>query len=247
METVDGARTAASTLVLREGAEGIEVLMLRRHADVPSAPRSLVFPGGTTDDADLRPENRVIAGIPDDLLADRWGFPSAGVAAAVALRELFEEAGLLCTSRPTGQEQRNEWRAVAQKGASNFYEILSSEGLELAVHDLVYMAYWRTPEGRPRRYDTRFFAVRYPQDQVASCDGHETTEDFWITPAQALANFHRGEWSLLLPTRTLLAQLATFATIDEAFGHWASTAVTMVQPVDAVINGERVALLPDVH
>ena len=158
-----------------------------------------------------------------------------------------EEAGLLCTTRSTDQEERDEWRAVAQKGASNFYQILSSEGLELAVHDLVYMAYWRTPEGRPRRYDTRFFAVRCPRDQVASCDGHETTDDFWITPAQALANFHRGEWSLLLPTRTLLAQLAPFTSIDEAFGHWVSTAVTMVQPVDAVINGERVALLPDVH
>ena len=245
METVDDAHSAASILVLRDGKHGLEVLMLRRHANSPSAPRALVFPGGMTDAADLVVENRVTVGILDDDLARTWGFGAAGVAVAVALRELFEEAGLLCTTRPTTPEQRETWRELAQATPANFYEILSSNERQLDAAGLVYMAHWRTPEGRPRRYDTRFFAARCPEGQEARCDGHETTEEFWTTPARALENFHRGEWSMLLPTRTLLAQLATFSSIDDAFDFWRRTPVTMVQPVDVVVNGERVALLPD--
>ena len=245
METVDGARTAASILVLRETPEGLEVLLLRRHANTPAAPRALVFPGGTTDEADGIPENLVIAGIPNDVLAEQWGFATAGVAVAVALRELFEEAGVLCTARTTTPAQRAQWRDESRGSPANFYEILRANSLHLDVAGLAYVAHWRTPAGRPRRYDTRFFAIRWPEGQEASCDGYEATDEYWVTPSRALEHVHRGEWSMLLPTRTLLAQLATFHSIEEAFAYWRSTPVVMVQPVDAVINGERVALLPE--
>jgi 8-oxo-dGTP pyrophosphatase MutT (NUDIX family) len=238
-------RSAASVLVLRDGSSGLEVLVLRRAAETPSAPGAIVFPGGTTDPADRDREALKNRGIDDDTLSDQWGFDEAGMAVAVALRELFEESGVLVTLESTTSQLRQELRELLLDTPANFYEILSSHGLHLDPSGLSYVAHWRTPVGRPRRFDTRFFALRAPVDQEATCDGHEAVEDIWTTPQEALARFHRGEWSMLLPTRTILAELATYVSVNAAFDAWHGRAVSMVQPVDIEVNGVTMAVVPE--
>jgi hypothetical protein len=80
----------------------------------------------------------------------------------------------------------------------------------------VLFGHWITPEGAPRRFDTRFFAARAPERQDASPDGRETTSGVWTRPADMLTAADAGEVELILPTRHSLEQLASFADVDDA-------------------------------
>ena len=137
-----------------------------------------------------------------------------------ALRECFEEAGLLLAYDDRGEilsveepEQVHRFDALRRQlnaGAITFAQLCHDHGIRLAVDRMAYFSNWVTPPSQKRRYDTRFFVTVAPAAQTGSHDGGETTDNIWIRPQDALARYHRGEFELVFPTMKTLERLAQF-------------------------------------
>jgi len=238
-------RPAATVVVLRDGPNGVEVAMLQRHSETPAAGGAWVFPGGSVDAGDAAPLFVSTDSEADRRRRARLQTPEATSYYVAALRELFEEAGVLLVREAIDVDQQTRWRSAIATGESTFATLLEREGLHLDFGALEYIAHWRTPEGRPRRYDTRFFLTALPVGGSIVCDGHEIVSHVWCRAAEALARYHAGEWHLLLPTRTLLGQLQSFTTVAEALSFWrGQPRPTMTQPVEVWRDGRLVAELP---
>ncbi|MGH9045978.1 MAG: hypothetical protein ACRDVW_01555, partial [Acidimicrobiales bacterium] len=142
-----------------------------------------------------------------------------------ALRECFEEAGVLVAVGPSGDpltfedpevERRFvEHRRALNAGDRSFLDICKDENLTLPAGAVYYVGHWITPEGPPRRYDTRFFATLAPSSQTAVHDEVETIDNMWVTPPDALAQQEAGEIELLFPTIWNLRFLSRFASSVE--------------------------------
>ena len=201
------------------GAVGVEVLMLRRVAAMKFAPGAYVFPGGSVDPADFDPQIGWHGPDPAEFGA-RLGAPPELARALVcaAVRETFEEAGVLLAGAPDGGPLAgpsgpsgpswDEDRAALVAGALTLAELLSRRGLVLRADLLVPWARWITPEGEPRRFDARFFAAALPAGQVATGHAAESDRIAWLRPAAALAAARAGEMSMLPPTATTLNDFA---------------------------------------
>ena len=244
-----GARTAASLLIVRDGSAGLEVLMLRR-AERAGDQRSgaAVFPGGVLDarDAEAYPH---CLGNDDAAWSQRLGVASSGQDYLVAaVRETFEEVGLLLAAHKNGRQPDlsalKPWRDRLQDGSASAADFCAAEGLQFDLRGLVYMAHWLTPPGAPKRFDTRFFMSLAPVGQEAQADLGEAVELMWLTPAQALER-ERG-LTLLPVTRRTLQDLGRHRSAAEAMA-WAQglTQVPLIMPRRAnSTRGPRV-VLPD--
>jgi 8-oxo-dGTP pyrophosphatase MutT (NUDIX family) len=218
---------AATVIVLRDGAAGMEVLMLRRmEKESDQYSGAAVFPGGTVDanDRDLHAHCR---GLDDAAASRRLGLAANGLDHyAAAVRECFEEAGLLFAIGAAGRPVTfDDWpsgevdalRAFVDEGGDAMLRLCQRHGWRLAVDRLAYFSHWLTPMGMPRRYDTRFFVALAPAAQNARADGRETVEALWLRPADALASA-RG-LKLMNVQQRILEQLATFQSAAECMAH----------------------------
>lgn len=213
---------AATVTLVRDGPEGLEVLMMRRNLQSVFVPGKYVFPGGSVDRADAAEAvYACCTGLDDAAASARLGLPAHGLAYWIAaIRESFEEAGLLlaCTEdgRTATQAQvialARHRKAVAD-GTLAFDALLREEGLRMATDALVYFSHWITPVGAPRRYDTRFFVARAPDGQEAVSDFDETIESVWVRPRDAVIRCEAGEFKMLTPT---IHTLRLFAPHDSA-------------------------------
>ncbi|MDM0043789.1 NUDIX domain-containing protein [Variovorax dokdonensis] len=232
-------RQSASLVVLRDGAEGLEVLLLRR-ADKPNDQNSgaSVFPGGLLDAHDRRLHAHC-AGLDDAGASLRLAVPTGGLDFyAAAVRECFEEAGLLlaCDARDqlvplTGlpHETLKAMRSAAAAGTDALLSLCDAQGWRLAMDRLEYFAHWITPPGMPRRFDTRFFLAAMPPDQEVLVDAVEIVEHAWLTPSEAVSP-ERG-LKLMNVTRRILEHLDGFATVAECVAHArAQTRVALNMP-----------------
>lgn len=249
-------RPAATVMVVRDAEPGLEVYMVRRHQASGFAADLYVFPGGTIRPDDVLPlEAAPPLGLdPGALRAalERGGDPFAeredgGLALWVAaLRELFEEAGLLLAevadgrlvdlSAPTLAAQVAILRGEVQRGSLSLAELARRLGLRLAADRLIYFSRWITPLASPRRYDTRFFVAEVPSGQQAGHCQIETTDGLWLAPAAALARHARGELPLMFPTREHLRRLAPFRRVAELL---AFARGKEVRPVLVSVDPER--------
>ena len=207
-----GARLAASVVVLRDGDDGPEVLMLRRaerEADLRSG--VWVFPGGVLDPVDARLHGRCL-GEDDATHSARLGLRSGGLDFAVAaLRECFEEVGLLFAQGPGLQAALAE-RAAVQRG-EDFVALCERHGLALSTQVLRYHSHWLTPPGIAKRFDTRFYVAQLPAGQTPVADQGEALEIAWLSPAEALS---RERALKLLPvTRRTLQDLGRFERVQD--------------------------------
>ncbi len=202
------ARSAASLLLLRDGEQGLEVLMLRRaERDADADPRSgaAVFPGGVLDPRD-RDGHAFVLGADDSSVSAQLGLAASGLDYFVAaVRETFEEVGLLLADGVVDLPALNPWRERLQQGTASAAEFCHETGLKLDLRGLVYFSHWLTPPGAPKRFDTRFFMALAPPGQEAVADLGEAQELMWLTPAQALAP-ERG-LKLLPVTQRILQDL----------------------------------------
>ena len=176
-------RLAATAVILRDGAEGIEAFMVVRHRAIEFASGALVFPGGKVDAQDADPAWAELAPA---------RFPAEQRALRVAAaREAFEEAGLVLARRRgsptllTAEDalRLERYRSPLIRGETTFFALLRSEGLTLASELMIPFAHWITPEGLPKRFDTHFFLVAAPVGQLGAHDGSESVEGLWIAPA----------------------------------------------------------------
>jgi 8-oxo-dGTP pyrophosphatase MutT (NUDIX family) len=213
-------RDAATVALLRDTDAGIEVFMLKRSGTAVFSPSAHVFPGGALDDDDR--DVAITAWCPP--FDARHDLPHGYHVAAV--REAFEEAGLLLACDATGDLVRLDDPEVSERfglhrkamhaGEISLAALCELEGLSIAVDRLVPFGHWITPPGAPRRFDTRFFATRAPAHQHASPDEIETTEGLWAHPNDVLAANAAGDVELILPTLRSLERLAPYATVDDA-------------------------------
>ena len=224
-------RPAATLVVVRDGAQGIEVLLSRRAERGDHNSGAWVFPGGVVDAGD-RDAHAVCSGIDDEAASARLGLPSGGLDYFVAaVRECFEESGLLFATDASSMrgdlvrlddagfgERLAPWRGRLHRGENSVAELCREFGLRLALDRLVYLSHWLTPLGRPKRFDTRFFIAAAPAGQTAAFDGTEMTEQLWLRPAEALAR--AGELKLMTPTQKSLETVGKYRDVESLLA-WA--------------------------
>lgn len=251
-------RDAATVLILRDGAAGLEVFMLRRNLNSDFVGGAYVFPGGAVDDHDRHHDlEPVCQGRSDADASRRLGIDGGGLAFWVAaIRESFEEAGVLLAYDEDGlvdldrDETLERWqvhRTQVDAGQLTMVDLCRLEGLRLAVDGMHYFGHWITPEGAPRRYDTRFFLAAAPPNQTPLHDDREVIANEWIRPAVAIDRAHRGDLTMMPPTISSLKAIARFDTAAEALA--AATEITSVPTilprVIAYEGGVRIVLPGD--
>jgi 8-oxo-dGTP pyrophosphatase MutT (NUDIX family) len=227
--TAVAIRPAATVMLVRDGADGVEVFMLRRTLQAAFAGGMYVFPGGRVDELDRSAAMEAVCdGLPDERASELLQIAGGGLAFWVAaIRECFEEGGvLLARSVGTGDVLRFDDPAVAARFNAARHEIHDSslglvelcerDGLRLATDEIFYIAHWITPMGESRRFDTRFFVARAPQAQEPLHDDGETIASLWVHPTEALARCRDGELLMMPPTIACLEFLEPHATADAA-------------------------------
>ncbi len=248
-------RKATTVILLRDKPDGFEVFLLRRHEKSAFMGGNFVYPGGRVDKGDWGS-----AFIPCDdrcMAAREWTATSQpreeNIACRVsAIRELFEEAGILL-ARHDGEQVRlegdvgvrfAEYRALFHSGKLEFGTMIDRESLELGFRELYYYAHWITPEARSMRFDTYFFLARHPSCQEATCDRRETTEGIWVTPREALERNLSGEVPLSPPAFKTLEDLARFSTVDAILSSLSSGPVRPVLPVLTNAHNQTLLIFP---
>jgi len=239
-------RRAATLVLVRDGADGIEVLMLRRVDRVDDRSSGAhVFPGGTLDAGDGQ-AHAWCAGLDDAQASARLGLPSHGLDYVVAaIRECFEEAGVLlavdAAGRPAAFAPDDAARSLALRARVRAGELLVPQlcellGVRLDAGRLAYLSHWLTPAGLPKRFDTRFFIAEMPPGQAAALESDETLEHRWIRPVDAL-DAGNG-LKLPTPTRRTLETIAGFARAADAVAHArAQRDIQLILPV--IADGPR--------
>ena len=203
--------------------------MVRRHDGMPFMGGAHVFPGGAVDPADQSD-------------------------ADAAIRELFEEAGILLArdrlggmvslADPAAHERFTRYRADVHARRLTLGDITEREALCLAADALVLFAHWVTPPVDSRRYDTRFFVARAPSDQVPGHDERESTDGVWITAADALSAAGRRDLILPPPTWCTLRELERFTSVDAVLGWAEQRTVHRREPRVVTSEGSRQLVMP---
>ncbi|WP_369145018.1 NUDIX hydrolase [Streptomyces sp. R44] len=217
-------RRAATVLLLRDGAAGPDVHMLRRRTTMAFAGGAYAYPGGGVDPRDEQPVRW--AGPSLETWATRLGLDDPAQAQAVvcaAVRETFEEAGVLLAGETeegvvgdtTGEDWERDREALVARELS-FADFLDRRGLVLRSDLLGAWARWITPEFEQRRYDTWFFVAALPAGQRTRDVSGEADRTVWIRPADAAAGYDRGELTMMPPTISTLRTLEPYGTAAEA-------------------------------
>lgn len=208
-------KPAASVVLVRDGENALEVLMIERAKTMKFAPGAFVFPGGKVDDADAD------EAIWDELTNDTTLVKDVPYRIA-ALRELYEEASVLITEcGEAGSDVPIEFRAK-----------LEAEGLRLDVSSMVPFAHWVTPEPMPRRFDTYFYLVAHNGQKVQH-DGNEAISYKWVSPHKLLHDWENDRVPLMFPTRLNLMKLARAGSVAEAMEQANNSPVVKTLPVIA--------------
>ena len=207
--------------------------MVRRHA-ASSFGAAYAFPGGVVDTADGEVQQYCTgrsALDADQVLSLATGGLDYYVA---AIRELFEETGVLLATVDNSAEALEEMRYRLNHGSKSWTEFLSDSNAHLLCNQLHYFSHWITPEHLPKRYTTRFFVAELPAGQFAYHDERELTNSTWITAADALQAGKNGAMKLHFPTRTILQSLAAHDRVS-AMVDWArrceANGVETIRPV----------------
>jgi 8-oxo-dGTP pyrophosphatase MutT (NUDIX family) len=251
-------RLASTVILLREQQPtGFEAFLLRRHGKSIFMAGNYVYPGGTVDKGDDNEAvlSHCITG-PSGGTSDA-GHPFADLLGyrVAAIRELFEEAGVLLAYRvdrtpfqlSDDAEQRrfSDYRKKLNAGQLSMRELAAGEHILLALDQLHYYTHWITPEANPVRFDTRFFVARHPSGQVASPDLKETTDGIWTAPKPALEANIQGTVPLSPPTLKTLEDVARFDTLDSFLSSLkGKERKPPVLPVSVTIAGETVLIFP---
>jgi 8-oxo-dGTP pyrophosphatase MutT (NUDIX family) len=234
----------AATILLLRDEPAFQVLMVRRHHEVEFASGALVFPGGRTHRGDHDPAWADYAVGWSDLE------PAQRSLRIAAIREAFEEAGILLARRANGEPLQGEAcplevRRAVDAGEAEFLDVVRQLGVRLDLAALAVFARWITPPGPRKRFDTWFFAAKAPADQLAACDGRETVDAEWIAPATALRLAEAGERKVVFVTRMNLKLLGEAAAAEDAVRRAEARPLVTVQTrIEQREDGRRVLVLP---
>ncbi len=244
-ETPVPARDAATIVVVRDGADGVEAFLMRRQTSMAFAAGMYVFPGGglTASDVDLptpwfgpgpQEWGRLFSCDPD---------LARGLVVA-AVRETFEETGILLAgpdgdtvvSDTSGAEMQAA-RGALDEGEMAFADFLDDYGLVLRADLLGAWAHWITPEFEPRRYDTRFFVAALPSGQRVGSMSRESDHADWYPLSRVLASVDAGEAAMMPPTIAACREVSTF-TADTVVAAASDRTFSTILPRLVLVDGE---------
>jgi glyoxylase-like metal-dependent hydrolase (beta-lactamase superfamily II)/8-oxo-dGTP pyrophosphatase MutT (NUDIX family) len=198
-------REAATVLLLRDGAQGLEVLMTRRSLTASFAPGAYVFPGGGIDASDAATWQQA---------RQRAGQPTRqGIEAIAAIRESFEELGVLLAWRADGSLANGSDLARLDR-SQPLPAQCQALGLTLAADQVFVLARWITDRDLPRRFEVPFLVARMPDGQTPVADEAEQFEPVWVRPAEALERHAAGNFFIIFPTIRTLERLRGYASVQ---------------------------------
>jgi recombination protein RecT len=207
---------AATVLLLRDGPQGLEVLMTRRAMTASFAPGAYVFPGGGIDAADAQAHGHAKRrATQSDLCLTQ---------AIAAIRESFEELGVLLARHANGQMANTADIAALDRQASggSFAQQCAARGLTLAADEVFVLAQWITDRDLPRRFDVPFLVARMPDAQTPVADEKEQFAPEWVRPADALSRHAQGNFFIIYPTIKTLERLQSYTSVDSVLVDCAS-------------------------
>ena len=220
--------------------------MVRRHAK-SSFGAAYAFPGGVVDDDDAA-VHEFCMGLSSRQADSRLGVKANGLDLySAAIRELFEESGVLLASAEDLDEDICAVRDALNDGTERWSDFVTRNQLELQCDRLHYISHWITPINQPKRYSTRFFLAELPIGQTAMHCGGELTDSRWITAHDMLEAGREGVVELHFPTIKTLESIARHKTL-EALVEWARSCVewgvTSMVPAIIVRDGKQEVVLP---
>lgn len=215
---------ASTVMLVREAGtrSNLEVFLQRRVASMAFAPSVVVFPGGRVDPRDAQ-EDLEWAGRSPSAWAETLQVDevAARLLVTAAVRELFEECGVLLAGADAGSVVADvsspawhERRVALAQHEVSLAEVLAENDLVLRSDLLSYRAHWVTPEFESRRYDTRFFAATLPDGQVPDDGTTEVDHADWADPAEVLDALAEGAVLLYPPTQVCLEDLSAAGSVD---------------------------------
>lgn len=242
---------SAATVMLVEDKPDLQVFMMERNANTVFAGGMWVFPGGAVDGADKNFETFCVHRS-DAEASHLLGLDRGGLAYyAAAVREAFEEAGILLAIHKSNhisldikttedQIRFDEHRDQVNDHGKDFLEVIAEEDLLLDVGQMHYVARWITPPGSPRRFDARFFVSRMPTNQDPKHDNSELVHCGWFTPTEILEREAAGDMVLMSPTLRMVRTLARFNSADDVI----AAAEAVLPDERARVNANRELVLP---
>ncbi|WP_395055329.1 NUDIX hydrolase [Polaromonas sp.] len=243
-------RPAATVVLLRDAPAGLEVFLMKRHGLSDVLGGAYVFPGGKVDAADAELDMAAHGDQPLDALHAGLGETditgtTAGALYIAALREAFEECGVLFAHGLAAQPA-TQAAALLREGHT-FNAVLAQLALRLQTRSILPWSRWITPT-RPsvmnKRFDTRFFVAAVPDDQIARHDDFETTESVWLSPREALQQYWAGQIELAPPQIMSLAHLARHSAVDSVLSAARARRPPVIQPESFDDDGQRMICYP---
>jgi 8-oxo-dGTP pyrophosphatase MutT (NUDIX family) len=244
-------RPAATVVLLRDAPAGLEVFLMKRHGLSDVLGGAYVFPGGKVDAADSeldmaahldQPLDRLHAGLNEPEIDQR----TAGAVYVAALREAFEESGVLFADGQPASGLADRAAALLREGLG-FNAVLAQLALRLQTLNIVPWSRWITPvtpSVTNKRFDTRFFVAAVPAGQVASHDNFETTESIWLSPRHALQQYWDRQIELAPPQIMSLAHLSRHAGVESVLAAARARLPPVIQPEPFDHEGQRVICYP---
>ena len=239
---------AAATIILaREKAAELQIYLLKRSTQSRFMAGNYVFPGGVVDTADLNVtlwEKHIDLGMTDlpQRLGGEFSEHDAIAYGVAAIRETFEEAGVLLAYReddqPTQLEEICQLRTTTTALPDGWLQnLVETQPWILSFSRLYRWSHWITPQKMKKRFDTRFFVATMPADQVCRPDNHETTHGVWISPQNGLAGNQSGDIPLSPPTVATLHELLSFRSVGDLIADarqrpWGEALVPRLVPVE---------------
>jgi 8-oxo-dGTP pyrophosphatase MutT (NUDIX family) len=248
---------ASTVILVRHGIRSgspWQCYMVRRHIRSEFASDVYVFPGGKVDAADADPLlTPYVASHPRPLGGPTISDDFWKAIQLAAIRELFEEAGVLLARQQDGAllhidehsaGRYESYREALHRGELSLLELAQRERISFAADALHPLSRWITPESFPRRFDTHFFVALMPPHQTPLHDQRETTAGEWIAPGEALARYRSGNFPLVFATEKHLERLERFRSIEEMMAETALADLHPVMPRMVERDGEQIFLVP---
>jgi 8-oxo-dGTP pyrophosphatase MutT (NUDIX family) len=250
------ARPSATAAIVREGSCNPELLMVKRRAG-DAFGDSYAFPGGVLDGNEAL--GRIYCqGKTADEADKALGVAEGGLDFySAAIRELFEETGILLARDHSGrwalrndsdaQQEFEKLRKQIDQGSLPWAEFLRERKLRMACDALHYFAHWETPLSEAKRWSARFFLAEMPSNQDVRHDGSELTDSRWLSASETLSIARTGGMKLPFPTLRILRALSEFTSVAALFD-WAYArtreGIERIRPMKIELNGKPKFVIP---
>ena len=255
-------RDAATVVLMRPGAadptRGPEIYLLRRQASMAFAGGMCVFPGGGVDPrdyADELVERGLWAGPSPAEWAARLGVdePKARALVCAAVRETFEESGVLLAGAGPGEvvadTTGDDWeadRVALESRELSMTAFLERRSLVLRTDLLGPWSGWLTPVFEPRRYRTWFFVARLPEGQVTRDVSSESSAVQWTAAMDAVEQVEQRQMLMMPPTWLTCLDVGQHADPDAVLAEAQGRHVDVYTP-EVVADGDEFVLSTPPH